>query len=122
MKRKKAEVKKPKTIFTAFADSIENVMSATKELEANMAELQKVYSATPHAEPTAPRLLTEGEVKRVEVTHVYHFSKGWVGHKKIVGSAEIYYLGKCQADGDIFMQQKAGYIFIYKGHLNALTD
>jgi hypothetical protein len=70
------------------------------------------------AEP-APRLLTQEEVERVRVTHISTNNQGWKEDNRFVFPAKIYYLGKCQSDGDMFMELTKKYIHIYKGHLNA---
>lgn len=126
-------------------DLFQTVKAAVKEAlaerdaehEKRMAEMWKkmsesaicmdapVSEAAPQPDTTAPRLLTEEEVKRVKVTHFQTEKRGWVGEDSFLANSKIYYLGKdfTYGDkeftyGDIFMERKAGYIFIYKGHLN----
>jgi hypothetical protein len=103
------ELLRPQKEAEAAPDLFQTVKAAVKEA---LAEREQT-------DPTAPRLLTEEEAKRVVVTHTHHESRGWIEDKKFVASAKIYYLGKCSADGDVFMERTPTYIRIYKGHLNA---
>lgn len=62
----------------------------------------------------------EPEEKPVEFTHSLSGGEGWVMcASKPEEYDKIYYLGKCTGDGDMFSATAAGYIFIFKGHLNS---
>ena len=91
-----------------------------REFDSNDKEIYYENSNGKIIDATAPRLLTEDEVKRVSFTHVYHYGKGWIDSKKPVVSVNIYHVGKCLADGDMFIKRDGEFIRIYKGKLNAL--
>ena len=77
-----------------------------------------VSETAPQPDTTTPRLLTEEEVERVKVTHRNTDIKGWVEDSAFVFNANIYYLGKCDVEGDMFMERGKYCIRFYKGHLN----
>lgn len=62
----------------------------------------------------------EKESSPIELTH-YQGSQGWLERRKFgrKSTCKLTYLGKCQVDGDMFVDHhKDGSIIIYKGHLN----
>jgi hypothetical protein len=115
----------PDLFQTVKAAVTEALAEREHEQEQRMKEVWKEVMANPvirHSEPSAPRLLTEDELERVGVTHIYHHIQGWIEDKKFVASAKIYYLGKCSADGDMFMERTPMHIRIYKGNLNPQSN
>ena len=123
LRKKKAE--SAPDLFQTVKDAVKEALAEREqEQEQRMKEMWKEVMASPvirRSDPAAPRLLTEEEVKRVEVTHVQTVSFGRNKDNSFINHAIIYYLGKCEHDGDMFMQQTERYIHIYKGHLNAKT-
>lgn len=67
--------------------------------------------------------LKEQEEKPVEFTHCLNITRGWVTTSFSPSDnsiRKIFYLGKCAADGDMFVvNNNSGCIVIFKGHLNS---
>lgn len=60
------------------------------------------------------------ESKGIEFTHYLSISSGWTGiNQKMPNLNKVVYLGKCDADGDMFAGYfTSGSITVYKGFLN----
>lgn len=61
------------------------------------------------------------EKKKVEFTHSFTPKYGWEFDKNFYEYhyEKVIYIGKCNADGDMFAAYKDGIIDIWKGHLNS---
>lgn len=61
--------------------------------------------------------------KNVEFTHQFHAASGWSTEVLPIDLFKtIHYMGKCEADGDMFYAEShKGYIHVLKGNLNSGT-
>lgn len=61
----------------------------------------------------------EKALKPIEFTRYLDVRCGWIAPSREPKDCDkVVYLGKCSADGDMFVAYRMGEINIYKGHLN----